>query len=131
VDNELVGKITGKDAAAIRRVAREAVYRIDAEGAANRAKERRKNRKVELFQQDDGMATLSGYLPAETATGAYARIDAIAQRLKKEQQDQDRSMDELRADVFEDLLLGKHSDSTGSGIDNHGGGVAAQIFIHM
>jgi hypothetical protein len=56
------------------------------------------------------MSWLSGYIPAEKAEAIYRRIDAIAHARRT--REDPRSIDELRADVFVDLLLGERSNVT-------------------
>ncbi|HKS49739.1 MAG TPA: DUF222 domain-containing protein [Amycolatopsis sp.] len=120
VDQKIAGRIAGRDPGSVRAIARRATHDVDPEGYAERAKKRRKDRKVRLIHENDTMASLWAYLPAEIATAVYARIDTIARKLKNK--DEQRTLDELRADVFADLLLGKL------------GGFARilpQIFIHV
>lgn len=69
--------------------------------------ERRKlavaQRCVELTAARDGMAWLSAYLPAPTATAAYNRITELA--LDVEGPGESATLTQLRADVFGDLLV--------------------------
>ncbi|GAB3532295.1 hypothetical protein GCM10027403_04320 [Arthrobacter tecti] len=56
-----------------------------------------------VFEHDlDGMAWLSAYLPAEQACGIYQRLDAGARALQAP--DEERTLTQLRADVFADVL---------------------------
>lgn len=105
LDAQLSGLLAGRDASAIQQSARYRVERLDPEGAADRAERLKRRRKVELLPGADGMADLVGYLPADVACAAYARVDAIAKSNKS--RDDERSLDEIRADVFSDLLLGQ------------------------
>jgi hypothetical protein len=82
VDAAIAGKVAGKDPAQIRRAARDLVHRIDGGGANERATKRREDRRIELCHDEDAMATLLAYLPAETASASYARVDTIARALK-------------------------------------------------
>jgi Domain of unknown function (DUF222) len=66
------------------------------------------------------MASLWVYLPAEVAAAAYARVDAIAR--KRKTKNEERTLDQLRADVLAELLLGKHG-----GLD----AIAAQVYVHV
>ncbi|MFD2801393.1 DUF222 domain-containing protein, partial [Prauserella oleivorans] len=97
------GRLAGRDASSIRRMVNRAVQKVDPEGAVARAEARRRERRVELRHGDDAMATLSAELPAEVASAAYARIDRCARALRNA--GDQRTMDQLRADVFADLLL--------------------------
>lgn len=60
------------------------------------------DRRVVLEPGSDGMAWLSAYLPAEQAGGIYNRLDAGARGLQAP--DESRTLTQLRADVFTDLL---------------------------
>jgi hypothetical protein len=56
---------------------------------------------------DDGTANLSGYsLPADEANAALRRINRLAQGAKSK--GDPRSIDQVRADVYLDLLCGRH-----------------------
>jgi len=118
LDARLAPRLAGKDGTQIRRAARDLVHQIDGAGANERAQKRREDRKVRILHEEDAMATLLAYLPAETAAAIYARIDAIAKRRK--QDGDERTLEQLRADTLSDLLLGvDHSD------------VLATIFLHV
>jgi hypothetical protein len=112
--------VAGKDPAQIRRAARDLVHRIDGGGANERATKRREDRRIELCHDEDAMATLLAYLPAETASASYARVDTIARALKTP--GEDRTLEQLRADVLSDLLLGK--------LTGHRGALGT-IFLHI
>jgi Domain of unknown function (DUF222)/HNH endonuclease len=120
LDTRLAPRLAGKDPTQIRRAARDLVHRIDGEGANARARKRRRDRKVVLSHEDDAMATLLVYLPAEIAAAVYARLDTIARKLKRE--GDDRTLDQLRADVLAELLLGTSSGH---------GTVLSSIFLHV
>ncbi|GLY70987.1 hypothetical protein Atai01_76060 [Amycolatopsis taiwanensis] len=120
VDERIAGRLAGKDPEKVRRIARDAVCAIDPDGYAQRAKKRRKDRRVELIHGEEGMASLWVYLPAEIASAIYARVDGIARKLKTK--DEDRTLDQLRCDVLADLALGKHEGLPG---------VLAQVYIHV
>ncbi|GAB3537881.1 hypothetical protein GCM10027403_23080 [Arthrobacter tecti] len=59
-------------------------------------------RHIEYRPDDDGMAWFHAYLPAEQACGIYNRLTAAACRLNTP--DESRTLTQLRADVFTDLL---------------------------
>lgn len=61
------------------------------------------DREVRLQPAPDGMAWLSAYLPAEIATGVYGRLTEIGRSLLSP--DDPRTLTQMRADVFTDLLL--------------------------
>ncbi|MFD2809804.1 DUF222 domain-containing protein [Prauserella oleivorans] len=75
---------------------------------------------MELRHGDDAMATLTADLPAEVASAAYARIDRCARAFRNA--GDGRTMDQLRADVFADLLLSGPSGEAS---------VRAEVFIHI
>ncbi|BCB76776.1 HNH endonuclease signature motif containing protein [Phytohabitans flavus] len=95
------------------------VITADPEAAALRQREALTRRRVEHGLDPDGNATLAGYhLPPDRAATAAARIDALARAAKRA--GDARSMDELRADLYLDILNGDHiPDSPTPG----GGGV--------
>ncbi len=105
LDAEMESLLAGRDGAAIQRSARYRVDKLDPEGAADRVRRCREDRRVELRFADNGMADLCAYLPAETACAIYGRIDAIAKSDKTRRDE--RSLDAIRADVLTELLLGK------------------------
>lgn len=65
------------------------------------------DRHVELCPDRDGMAWLNAWLPAETAHGIYAKLTQRAESLKCP--DETRTLAQLRADVFADLLVDGHT----------------------
>ncbi|WP_186382455.1 HNH endonuclease signature motif containing protein [Amycolatopsis rhizosphaerae] len=100
----MVGKITTRDATSVRRLVNRTVAPVAPDGHARRCEERKRSRRVQLCHEDDGMATLYAYLPAEIAATIYTRVDRVARRLRSN--GEERTLDELRADVFSDLCLG-------------------------
>ncbi|OLT40583.1 hypothetical protein BJF85_05245 [Saccharomonospora sp. CUA-673] len=123
VDREIADKLPHRDAEGIRRVAYRSVQRVDPDGAETRAEQRRSDRKVTLKHQEDAMALLSAYLPAEQASAAYARIDRAAQRLRTE--DDPRTLDQLRADVVADWLVNDSADTAAAASPK------ADIYLHI
>ena len=63
----------------------------------------RADRRVELHPDEDGMAWLNAYLPAEEAVAAFNRIQCAAKALQGKEES--RTLTQLRADVAADLLL--------------------------
>ena len=110
VEDELLPKAGERTVRWVRDKTRKQVLRIDPDGAEARRKERAKERRVEKSPDDDGMSWLSAYLPADKVEAAYRRVDAIAHSLKT--REDPRSLDEVRADVLIDLLLGNPSNVT-------------------
>ena len=92
---------TGQLAARIRSLA----ITVDPAAAQRRQERSVADRRVVSELDPDGTATLAGYrLPTARAAAAGARVDAIA-RAARRSGDQ-RSIDQLRADTFLDLLEG-------------------------
>jgi hypothetical protein len=78
------------------------------------------DREVVLEPGRDGMAWLSAYLPAVDALGAFNRISELAATLKCP--DEERTLTQLRADVFRDLLIdGQPGDEAC--------GITAKVFV--
>lgn len=83
------------------------------------------DRRVEYTPDQDGMAWLSVYLPAATASGIWNRTTAVARGLQGP--DEPRTLPQLRADVLAAAAL-----STGSGDDTKPGHVPpprAQVLV--
>ncbi|HEV7567736.1 MAG TPA: DUF222 domain-containing protein [Microbacteriaceae bacterium] len=61
------------------------------------------DREVVFAPARDGMAWLSAYLPAADALGAFPRLTELASNLQHP--DEERTLTQLRADVFRDLVI--------------------------
>ena len=92
------------------RAARERVHPESLDARHARAAE---DRGVWMTPELDGMATLTACLPAAAAHGALARVDAMARHLSH-QDDEHRTLAQLRADVFIDLLTTGSTDAVAS-----------------
>ncbi|MEC3978409.1 DUF222 domain-containing protein [Amycolatopsis sp. H20-H5] len=122
VDEILVSRLVGKNATQVRRAACYAAMKTDPSGAERRAERRRTSRRLVLTRQGEGTATLSiDNAPVEKAATAYRRIDRVARALKT--RDERRTLDQLRADVTLDLLLGHR--------DGGRGGARPEVFLYM
>jgi hypothetical protein len=109
---------TGQLAARIRRLCLEA----DPAEAQLRYQDAIAERRVVMEPTESGTAHLCGYeLPPYRVAEATRRINHLARSLKTA--DETRSMDQLRADVYLDLLIG----NAGSGEVAGGGGVEIQV----
>ncbi len=104
---------TGQLRARLRRL----VLDDDPATAADRYRRRLDRRRLVAFQSPDGTIDLFGFdLPADRVAQAMDRIDALARSLRRT--GEDRTMDQLRADVFLDLLSGdRHASATGGTIE--------------
>jgi hypothetical protein len=89
----------------LRQYLRRQVIKVDPEGAAERAKAKKADRCAGLVSEEDDMAKFFVYLCADKALAIKNRIDKLARDLHD-----DRTMDQRRADVVCDLLLGKPSN---------------------
>jgi hypothetical protein len=108
---EVVGRIleaatrltTGQLKALIRRVC----VQSDPEDANTRYREAVEGRRIEMDPTVEGTAHLFGFdLAPDRVQGVMRRINDLAQSLKTS--DETRTLDQIRADVFLDLLDGKH-----------------------
>lgn len=82
------------------RALRERVHR---ESLQTRHRRAARDRGVWLAAELDGMATLTALLPADRAHDALARVDRAARHLRVAP-DEERTLAQLRADAFADLL---------------------------
>jgi hypothetical protein len=99
---------TGQLGALIRKVCVQA----DPDDAATRYQEAVEERRLETEPTVNGTAHLFGLdLPPDRVQGAMRRINDLAQGLKTA--DETRTLDQIRADVFLDLLDGKHFARSG------------------
>jgi hypothetical protein len=95
----------------------ESIERRHAKGIADR--------RVEYRPDQDGMAYISGYLPADQANAVWNRITAIARGLQGPHED--RTLTQLRADTFATALL---SSGTTEGNDpGHVPSPRAQVLV--
>ncbi|SNR45409.1 protein of unknown function [Haloechinothrix alba] len=116
------GRVSPTNPANLARAARRLVEQADPDGQAARARQARAGRKVELLPGEDGLSTLTAELPAEVAASAYARIDALAR--KQRHRGDARTLDQLRADIHANLLLGHDPEVSVPE-------AAATVFLHM
>ena len=106
VQARVLARMPGQRLAATRQAIRRAIVRTDPQAAAQRHRYKRARRRVELRPEDDGMATLSFYLPADIAQMAMRTLTAMAQRAKRAGKDDgdQRTLDQRRADMLPALL---------------------------
>ncbi len=103
VDAWMVGRLAGRDPSAIRGSVDYAVQKFDPAGYRDRAVRKRASQHIALKHEDETMSTLSGYLPVEVASSAYASIGRAAQARRAK--DTSRTLDQHRADIFAERLL--------------------------
>ena len=104
VDELLYPKALGLNPRQLADFVRRTVVRVDPVGAARRAEARRAERRVAVESADDGMAWLNVFLGAEDALACKDRVDRIAGEIPV---CDPRSMEQRRADVVRDLILGR------------------------
>jgi hypothetical protein len=86
------------------------------------------DREVVFSPDRDGMAWLNAYLPAADALGAFTRLSELATNLQHP--GEPRTLTQLRADVFRDLLIdGQTCDNARCG-DGQCGGTAHGVVAH-
>ncbi|WP_246381512.1 DUF222 domain-containing protein [Prauserella isguenensis] len=101
---------------------RRLVEKVDPGGQTARARRARAERKLELTPGEHAMSSLEAQLPAEVAAACYSRVDGMARSLRH--RGDQRTLDQLRADVTADLLLGRDPGVTPSE-------AAATVYLHM
>ncbi|WP_435746218.1 DUF222 domain-containing protein [Microbacterium sp. PMB16] len=98
----------------LRRIARRIAERFQERDVTDRHRDARKRRRVWVKDLDDGMAELGMYGPAALVHGMFDRLSQMAHAIKSENQAaakdstatrDDRTIDELRADLLADLVL--------------------------
>ncbi|WP_314505608.1 DUF222 domain-containing protein [uncultured Microbacterium sp.] len=124
-----------ESAGRMREIARVIAARIDPEASARRRTAALRGRDVRAIDLDDGMARLLADLPAPLVHGIMDRLNEFARTAQDAQRSEDdpagdaeppRTLGEIRADVFADLLLTStptgHHDAAGdvlTGIRGH------------
>lgn len=110
LDHELALRAATATAASLRRIARRLRESARAESLAERHERARAERRVEVEPARDGMAWLHLHLPAHDALLIRDRLDRVAADVGARADEtagvtDDRTPDQLRADVARDLLL--------------------------
>ncbi len=91
---------------------RRLIAKHDAAAALRRLVSAAKGRKVALYADDDGMATLAAHLPAPLARACHETLEAYAKACEFDDDGNPdpRSLDERKADCLADLVLRPHGD---------------------
>lgn len=84
-------------------------------------------RELSLDPARDGMAWLTAYLPAASAQSIYDRVTDVAAALQRP--DEPRTLAQLRADAFCDLLIDGQTDANHPTQPNLGRGIRARVLI--
>ncbi|WP_253862752.1 DUF222 domain-containing protein [Prauserella halophila] len=104
-----------------RQVAR-LVQRVDPGGQTARARTAHQGRLVQLDHGEHAHSRLTIDLRSEVASACYSRVDAMARRLRRG--GEQRTLDQLRADLTADLLLGNQPGVTVPE-------AAARVYVHL
>ncbi|HUQ00552.1 MAG TPA: DUF222 domain-containing protein [Aeromicrobium sp.] len=82
------------------------VARVEPEGFNARADEERRQRRVEISNGDDGMSWISAYVPSFVAAATDNRLNARVKEIRLAgDPDEERTKDQLRADLLSEWLL--------------------------
>jgi hypothetical protein len=103
VEARVLVKAPEQTGAQMRALTNRVVMRVDPEGCKDRAELRKAQRCTGIDKLEDDVARFWAYLPADRATECYQRVDAIARSVRGPMDD--RTLDQIRADVVADLLL--------------------------
>jgi hypothetical protein len=105
---------TGELAAKVRRLGIE----VEPESATDRYKDAVEERRVIVEASPDGTAHLLGLnLPPDQVIEISRRIDRLAKALRRA--GDPRTIDQIRADIYLDLLAGRRRDAKGGTVDLH------------
>jgi hypothetical protein len=102
VEAETLAVAEGFNPARLREKIRRTIERLDAQALKQRVAEAPKARCVSLRREPDGMATINAFLPIDKALAAFGVIDTLAHTCTGP--GEERTTDQLRADVFVDLI---------------------------
>lgn len=105
VDAHLAGRFGGESHRALVAAAKAKAYELDPYSVTNRGRKARSDRRVSMRPAPDVMAIVSGYLPVADGVACYKALDQAAKSLKA--QGDERSLDQLRADLFAERLTGR------------------------
>jgi hypothetical protein len=102
VEAEVLAVAEGFNPPRLREQLRRIIERRDKEALKQRVAEAPKQRSVSLHRERDGMATINAFLPIDKALAAFGVVDTLARACQGP--NEDRTIDQLRADVFHDLI---------------------------
>lgn len=105
VDAHLAGRFGGDSHRALVAAAKAKVYALDPYSVTKRGRKTKSDRRVSMRPAPDVMAIVSGYLPVADGVACYKALDQGAKSLKA--QGDERSLDQLRADLFAERLTGR------------------------
>lgn len=114
LDAEVVAVAAERTVTQLRRWLARFVDRVEPDLAERRHREARRERCVYVQTGEDGMSWLSALLPSVEAAAIDAKLETAARAVAStDQNGDDRTHDQKRADAFSDMLLGP--DQAGSG----------------
>jgi Domain of unknown function (DUF222) len=102
VQARVLPKMPDQTRASTRRALSRAVKAVDPEAAAKRHQAECERRRVQVIPEEDGMATLALYAPAQTAAAMLAAVDRLA---RERTPGDERTLDQRRADTLAHLIL--------------------------
>jgi Domain of unknown function (DUF222)/HNH endonuclease len=124
VVDRLLAQVDGLTSGQIRDRLRRLVLTVDPDAVRRRYRKAVEQRCVEFDSYANGTAALSGiYLPKQQAAAAWDNLDRIAQATRAGGDANGRGIDQVRADVFCDLLAGVHPSQAGASVPAPGRGV--------
>jgi hypothetical protein len=106
VQHQVLDRAPQQSVAQLRAALARAVIAVDAEGANARHHRARKDRRVGVGQEQDGMATVWASLAAQDAQQVFGTLTGLARSLGA---DDPRGMDARRADLLVGLMTGEIS----------------------
>lgn len=109
VQDRVLPRAAGRSLAQVKAALRRAVIAADPQGANERHRKARLDRRVVVGDETDGMASLWALLPAHAASASYAWLTRLARGLGAADP---RGMDARRADLMTDLLTGNLAVTT-------------------
>ncbi|MCK0114056.1 HNH endonuclease [Ornithinimicrobium sp. F0845] len=105
VDARLADRLRVDSQKALVAAARALAYELDPYAFTNRGRKAAKDRRVTVRPAPDVMSIVSGYLPVAQGVACYKALDESARSLKAA--GDERSLDQLRADLFMQRLTGQ------------------------
>lgn len=126
LDESVVDQATEKTPAQLRSWLDRFVERMEADKARDRHRRAVKDRAVWVRQGQDGMGWLTGLLPGTELAAIDARLDAIARGLGAAD---GRTMEQRRADILCDTLLGRMANGCETGTGSASAGVVPAATI--
>jgi Domain of unknown function (DUF222) len=123
VEEAVLPKAERQNSSEVRRSARRAAVRADPAAAEKRRRKSEQDRHVAVVPREDAMADLSIFGAAEEVIAAYEQVDRLARAARAD--GDERTLDQLRADIALDLLAGRRPPgAAGAGAGGGAGGGA-------